>query len=93
MVGKVVGWAATASGYVFLGALAWFVAGTQGFALLAREGELCVRFISVPFARCSTTVGWLVAMDIGVWATGLAMVALGLRFTRRQSVRRGPKPV
>ena len=51
MISRVVGWAATASGFVFVGSLAWFLAGTQGFGLLARQGELCVRFISVPFAR------------------------------------------
>lgn len=42
-----------------------------------------MQFISVPFARCGATQ-WFVAADIGIWATGLAMVAAGLVYTRRQ---------
>ncbi len=89
MISRVVGWAATASGFVFVGSLAWFLAGTQGFGLLARQGELCVRFISVPFARCSTTNGWLVAADIGIWAVAVALLAAGLRYMLAPSASRG----
>ncbi|MBV1776848.1 hypothetical protein KSF73_14115 [Burkholderiaceae bacterium DAT-1] len=55
------------------GVLLWAGVGIQGSNVFGRGDEACVRFISLPFNRCSLTTELIMLLDMAVWV-GVAML-------------------
>jgi uncharacterized membrane protein len=62
-----------------VGIALWFFFGLQGSGVFGRDGEACVRFISLPLNRCSVTTDWLMVVDWAIWTAACAVVIVAVR--------------